>query len=62
VQEAEYGGNIMYYVWKWKNETPETISGRDGEKEWIKENDGGVNSTMIYYKNFCKCHNVSPVQ
>jgi hypothetical protein len=23
----------------------------------IKENDeGGVNSTMIYFKNFCKCH------
>jgi hypothetical protein len=27
----------------------------------IKENDGGVNSTMIYCKNFDKCHNVSPV-
>jgi hypothetical protein len=24
----------------------------------IKENDEGVNS--IYYKNFCKCHNVPP--
>jgi hypothetical protein len=27
----------------------------------IKENDGikeGVNSTKIYCKNFCKCHNV----
>jgi hypothetical protein len=22
----------------------------------------GVNSTMIQYKNFCKCHNVPPVQ
>jgi hypothetical protein len=30
--------------------------------EGIKENDGRVNSTMIYYKNFCKCHNVPPVQ
>jgi hypothetical protein len=28
----------------------------------IKENDGGVNSTMIHCKNFCKCHNVPPVQ
>jgi hypothetical protein len=31
-------------------------------QEWgegrIKENDGGVNSTTIYCKNFCKCHNV----
>jgi hypothetical protein len=25
----------------------------------IKENDGGVNSTMIH---FCKCHNVSTAQ
>jgi hypothetical protein len=24
----------------------------------IKETDGGVNSTTIYCKNFCKCHNV----
>jgi hypothetical protein len=28
----------------------------------IKKNDGRVNSTMIYYKNFCKCHNVPPLQ
>jgi hypothetical protein len=21
---------------------------------------GGINSTMIHYKNFCKCHNVPP--
>jgi hypothetical protein len=28
----------------------------------IKENDRGVNSTMMYYKNFCKCHNVPLVQ
>jgi hypothetical protein len=33
-------------------------------QEWgegIKENDGGVNSSMIYLtycKNFCKCHNI----
>jgi hypothetical protein len=24
----------------------------------IKENDGGLNSAMIYCTNFCKCHNV----
>jgi hypothetical protein len=28
----------------------------------MKENDGGLNSTMIYCKNFYKCHNVTPVQ
>jgi hypothetical protein len=34
--------------------------------EGIKENDGGnefnYDTTMIYCKNFCKCHNVLPVQ
>jgi hypothetical protein len=28
----------------------------------LKEKDGGVNSTMIYCNNFCKCHNVLPIQ
>jgi hypothetical protein len=28
----------------------------------IKDNDGGMNSTMIYCKNFCKRHNVFPEQ
>jgi hypothetical protein len=28
----------------------------------IKENDGGVNSTMIYCKNVGKCRNVPTVQ
>jgi hypothetical protein len=37
----------------------ETIPGVGGRG--IKENDGEVNSTMIYCKNFCKCHNVPPV-
>jgi hypothetical protein len=34
-------------------------------QEWRKgdkENDGGVNSSMIYCKNFCRCHNLPPVQ
>jgi hypothetical protein len=33
--------------------------------EWgggIKKNDGGVNSTMIHYKNLGKCHNGPLVQ
>jgi hypothetical protein len=34
----------------------ETTPGTGGEE--IKENDGKGNSTMIFYKNFCKCHNV----
>jgi hypothetical protein len=38
----------------------ETIPGM--EVGGIKENDGEVNSSIIYCKNFCKCHNVSPVQ
>jgi hypothetical protein len=28
----------------------------------IKENEGGVNFMKIYYKCFCKCYNVPPVQ
>jgi hypothetical protein len=36
----------------------ETIPGMEGGK--IKNNDGGANSTKIYYKNFCKCCNVPP--
>jgi hypothetical protein len=35
--------------------------GRGGKME----NDRGLNSSMIYliyYKNFCKCHNVPPAQ
>jgi hypothetical protein len=27
----------------------------------VKENDGGMNSTVMYCRNFCKCHNVPPV-
>jgi hypothetical protein len=38
----------------------EAILRMGGER--IKENDGGVNSTMIYFKKFCKCHNVPPAQ
>jgi hypothetical protein len=41
----------------------ETAPGMGGGE--IQENDGGVNSNMIYLiycKNFCKCHNVPPAQ
>jgi hypothetical protein len=56
--EGEYGGNTMYSCMKWKMRPVETIPGmgeRGDKGEWMTE---GVNSTMIYYKNFCKCHNV----
>jgi hypothetical protein len=36
----------------------ETIPRMGGEG--IKENDGGVSSSMIYCKKFYKCHNVLP--
>jgi hypothetical protein len=38
----------------------ETVPGMGGEG--IKENDGGVNSTMMYCKTFCKCPRRSQVQ
>jgi hypothetical protein len=50
-------------VCKWKNETCLNYS-RNGERG-LKENDGKVNSSIIYLiccKNFCKCHDVSPAQ
>jgi hypothetical protein len=48
---------LCTHVCKWKNETTETIPGMGGGE--VKENDGWVNLTMIYYKNYYKCHNVS---
>jgi hypothetical protein len=38
----------------------ETTPRMGGER--VKENGGGVYSTMIYCKTFCKCHNVPPAQ
>jgi hypothetical protein len=46
-----------------KTTSVQTIPGMGGEG--IKGNGGGVNSTiiyLIYYKNFCKCHNVPSAQ
>jgi hypothetical protein len=34
-------------------------------KDGVKENDGGSEFNiiyLIYYKNFCKCHNVTTAQ
>jgi hypothetical protein len=38
----------------------QTLPGMGGDE--IKENDGGVNSTLIYCRNVCKCHSVPPVE
>jgi hypothetical protein len=41
-----------------------TIPGMGVKRGEMKENGGGVNSSMIhliYCKNFCKCHNVPPL-
>jgi hypothetical protein len=45
---------------KEKRRPVETIPGM--ERVGIKEMMEGVMSTTIYCKNFCKCHNVPPVQ
>jgi hypothetical protein len=50
---------VEYYVLMYENRKMrlvETIPGMRGGG--IKENDGWMNSTMIYCMNFCKCHNV----
>jgi hypothetical protein len=33
---------------------------QEGREEDIKENLGRVKSSMIYFKNFCTCYNVTP--
>jgi hypothetical protein len=38
----------------------ETIPGMGGEGQ--RRMMEGVNSAMMYYKNFCKCHNVPPAR
>jgi hypothetical protein len=59
------GGGIWwkYYVHMYTNgkmRPAETILGIGGGG-WRRMTEG-VNSTMTYCKNFCKCHNVPPVQ
>jgi hypothetical protein len=52
-----------YYVLMYENGKmrPVEIILRRG-REGIKKNDGGGELNKIYYKNFSKCHNISPVQ
>jgi hypothetical protein len=59
--QDEYGGNIMYsWIQMEKIRPVETILGvRVGGYRKMM---GRGNSTMIYFENFCNCHNVPPVQ
>jgi hypothetical protein len=50
----------MYSYKNGKMRLVETISRLGGES--IKNNDEGMNSTMIYCRRFCKYHNVPLVQ
>jgi hypothetical protein len=54
-----YKYSVLMFV-NGKTRPVETIPGIGGGE--IKENDGGVNSSMIYSKKFCKYHNVLLVQ
>jgi hypothetical protein len=40
----------------------DSVSKNPKPERGIKENDGRVNSTMIYCKNLGKCYSVPPVQ
>jgi hypothetical protein len=60
MKESKNGGILCTHEWKWKMRCTETIPGMEGGR--IKESDGGVNLTVIYGKNVCKCHNGAPVQ
>jgi hypothetical protein len=51
-----YFQELCTHEWKWKNETCWNYS-KNGERG-IKESDGEVNLTKIYYKHFCQCNNV----
>jgi hypothetical protein len=48
MQENEYGGNTMCSCMKMEKTRPVGLF-----QEWGREDDGGVNSTVIYCKNFC---------
>jgi hypothetical protein len=46
----------------YENGTMRPVETIPGVGRGIKENDGRGESNMIYCNNFCKCHNVPPVQ
>jgi hypothetical protein len=46
---------VEYYVLMYENGKMRCV-------ETIPGIGGGVNSNMIHCRNFCKCHNVTPVQ
>jgi hypothetical protein len=49
---------VEYYALMYENGKMRPVETIPGMREGIKAN----TSTMIYCKNFCKCHNASPVQ
>jgi hypothetical protein len=53
---------VEYYVLMYENGKMRPVETTPGMGGGLKENDGGVNSTKIYCKVFCKCHNVPPAQ
>jgi hypothetical protein len=55
-----YWKYVLLYV-NWNVRPVETIPGI-GKRGRIKKNDRGVNSSMVYFKNICKCHNVLQVK
>jgi hypothetical protein len=48
---------VEYYALMYENGKMRPVETIPAMGEGIKENDGGVKSTMIHCKNFCKCHN-----
>jgi hypothetical protein len=53
---------VEYYVLMNENGKMRPGETVPGMGKGIKENGGGGNSTMIYCKNFCTCHNAPPAQ
>jgi hypothetical protein len=51
---------LCSHVCKWKNIPVETVPGMGGKR--IMENDERMTSSTIYYKKFCKYHNVPQAQ
>jgi hypothetical protein len=44
---------VEYYALMYENGKIRPVETNFGMGEGIKENDGGVNSTMIYWNHFC---------
>jgi hypothetical protein len=49
-------------VYIYVNGKVRSVETRSGGREGQRRTMEGVNSAMIYCKNFCKCHSILPVQ